>query len=223
MSRSGHVLALTSGEAAPSRQHPPAAAAWDRQTVPHRIATRGPAARARGFLRHSIEGSRIVLHSVLSQRIRTAASVQDRGDLLSGGDVVSRAVYVGADGDRRAVRSGTPGPDSWGRAAGRPVHTRSSAAIGPWTCGPSPADHDVSVAVSRNPAILRAEGSSGGGKRMDSTRVAAMAAACGGMSWRRPSGIAMSWAWTRMSISVSRCVTPMEWRAASRPCPGSRR
>ncbi len=67
--------------------------------------------------------------------------------------------------------------------------------MGAWTSGPAPADQGVSVAVSRKPASLRAEGR-GGGQRMDSTRLAAVAAAGGGMSWRRPRGMAMSCPWT---------------------------
>jgi hypothetical protein len=51
-------------------------------------------------------------------------------------------------------------------------------------------------------------GGSGGGHRIDSTRVAATAAASAGMSRWRPSGTALSWLCTRMSRGVSRRVTP---------------
>ena len=113
-------------------------------------------------------------------------------------------------------QAGGEGGGAWTGSAGvgrrcarcTPGGARSSR---PAPAGPRRADQDVSVAVSWNPAALRAEGS-GGGQRMDSTRLAAAAAACGGMPWRRPSGIAMSRAWTRMSVSVSRWVTPMAWR-----------
>jgi hypothetical protein len=92
--RSGLVLALRSGDAASSRRRPPAAAACDRQTVPHRMATRGPAARARrgfaGWSCHTRLRAAVSSASHLSQRIRTAMAVHDRGYLCSAGDVVSR-------------------------------------------------------------------------------------------------------------------------------------
>jgi hypothetical protein len=77
------------------------------------------------------------------------------------------------------------------------------ALIGAWICGPWPAVQAVSVAVTWNRCMVRLAGN-GGGQRMVHIRVTAAAAASGGMGWRRPSGMAMSWAWTRMSISVSR-------------------
>lgn len=56
---------------------------------------------------------------------------------------------VGAVAERWAARAAAPSPDRCGSATRRPQHTRSNAAIGPRTSGPSPADQVVSVAVSR--------------------------------------------------------------------------
>ena len=111
--------------------------------------------------------------------------------------------YEGGRAERRAARSSAPSPESRGRTARRPAHARRMTLIGALTSGPSPADHGVSVAVSRYSASLR-EAGGGGGQRIDSSRRwpwPRLVAACRA---RRRRGMAMSCAWIRMSVSVSR-------------------
>lgn len=151
----------------------------------------------------------VVTHDRHVGESRRATSIARTPKLFDLAECASR--HVRADVARRSARSATASPVSCGRAAARPAQTSSSALMGPRASGPLPIDHRTSVATSRHPAIFRAE-ASGGGQRMDSIRLAARAAAAGGMSWRRPSGILMSCPCTRMSTRTSRWVTPTVWR-----------